>query len=163
MTPLSHCPSFSILKPISLCSIIFSTNEHKNFYNIYLYFISVFFFFLETKKGVFMVILHPRAESQHRDQLNKAQPSTVWGGQPSLSMLTNGLLRAAEIELRCGAQSERTLPTQPSPHWLYQLSWQVELMYFISVVIISTSPVLLDTESKPDSQMRINKNLSKYI
>ena len=53
MTPLSHCPSFSILKPISLCSIIFSTNEHKIFYNIYIFFISVFFFFWRNKKGSF--------------------------------------------------------------------------------------------------------------
>ena len=54
MTPLSHCPSFSILKPISLCSIIFSTNEHKKLYNIYIYiyfFLYQFFFFWRNKKG----------------------------------------------------------------------------------------------------------------
>ena len=79
--------------------------------------ISIFFFFWETKMGTFIVILHPRAGSQYRDQLDEAQPSTVWGGQPSLSMPTNGLLRAARIEPRCGTQNERTLPTQPSPCW----------------------------------------------
>ena len=78
--------------------------------------ISIFFFW-ETKMGAFIVMLHPRALSQYRDQLDEAQPSTMWGGQPLLSMPTNGLLRAARIEPRCGTRNERTLPTQPSPCW----------------------------------------------
>ena len=36
-----------------------------------------FFFWEKLKMGAFMVILHPRAGSQYRDQLNEAQPSTV--------------------------------------------------------------------------------------
>ena len=76
-----------------------------------------FFFFLRNKNGGFYDYITPRAGSQHLDQLDETQSSTVWGGQPSLSLPTNGLLRAAGIELRCGAQSERTLPTQPSSRW----------------------------------------------
>ena len=39
--------------------------------------------------GAFMIILYSRAGSQYQDQLDKAQSSTVWGGQPSLSMPAN--------------------------------------------------------------------------
>ena len=58
-----------------------------------------------------MVILHPQAGSQYRDQFDEAQLSTVWEGQPSLSMPTNGFLQVTGIEPRCGARSEQTLPT----------------------------------------------------
>ena len=34
-----------------------------------------FFFFWETKMRAFMVILHPRAGNQYRDQLDEAQPN----------------------------------------------------------------------------------------
>ena len=54
--------------------------------------------------------------------------TTVWGVTP-LRMPTNGLLRAAEFEPRCDAQSEQTLPTQPSPRWqvlLYTLSRMIQ-------------------------------------
>ena len=64
-----------------------------------------------------MVILHPWAISQYRDQLDEAQSNTVGGVQPLLSMPTNGLLRTAGIKPRCGTRSERTLSTQPSSCW----------------------------------------------
>ena len=68
-----------------------------------------------------MAILHPRAERQMASNgvARSRRPAyiTVWGVTP-LSMPTNGLLRAAEFEPKCGARSERTLPTQPSPRWL---------------------------------------------
>ena len=73
-----------------------------------------FFFFEKQKMGAFMVILHPWAISQYRDQLDEAQSNTVGGVQPLLSMPTNGLLRIAGIKPRCGTRSERTLSTQPS-------------------------------------------------
>lgn len=55
-----------------------------------------------------MVILHLWAGRQYG--LSSGHFSqTVRGSQPSLRMPTNGLLRVAGIESRCGARSERSL------------------------------------------------------
>ena len=62
-----------------------------------------------------MVILHPRAGSQYRDQLDEAQPSTVWGGQPSLSMLTNRLLWQRESNLGVVHESNEPYPLRQAP------------------------------------------------
>lgn len=67
-----------------------------------------------------MTILHPWTGRQMvSDGVARSRGptcTTVWGVTP-LRMPTNGLLWATGFEPRCGARSERTLPTQPSPHW----------------------------------------------
>ena len=72
--------------------------------------------------GAFMAILHPRVGRQMAsDRVAQSRGlacTTVWGVTP-LRMPTNELLRAAGFEPRCGARSERTLPTQPSPRWQF--------------------------------------------
>ena len=62
-----------------------------------------------------MVILHPRAESQYRDQLDEAQSSTVWGGQPPLSMPTNGLLQQWESNLGVVHEANEPYPLSQAP------------------------------------------------
>ena len=67
----------------------------------------VFFFFLETKMGAFMVILHPRvgrqSEVDSRGRSRRQQHQRLYGGSTPLRMPTNGLLRATGLELRCVA------------------------------------------------------------
>ena len=61
-----------------------------------------------------MVILHPRAGCWS-DMDATRFPIRPCEGSIPLKMPTNGLLRAAGLETKCGAQSEQVLPTQLSP------------------------------------------------
>ena len=127
--------SMSKLSQLTNCSFLFinllgfikwknknkQTNKHLficHSIGIGNYWIRIFSFFLEWKMGAFMAILHSRAGPQMAsDGVGRSRRpacTTVWGVTP-LKMPTNGLLRTARFEPKCGARSERTLPTQPSP------------------------------------------------
>ena len=59
-------------------------------------------------------------------------PTRPCGGSTSLRMPTNGLLRAVGLEPRCGARSERALPTQSSPRWPLIIILMDEIMLVIA-------------------------------
>ena len=86
--------------------------------------------------GAFMAILHPRAGRQMASNgvARSRGPActTVWEVTP-LRTPTNGLLRAAGFEPRCGARSERTLPTQLS------LQWQLIIKFEEPIILTHTN------------------------
>ena len=74
----------------------------------------IIIFFWLTKIGVFMVILHPWAGYQSNIGSSHSSQS-VWGGQPSPRIPTNGLLRVAELELGVLHEASEPYPLSQAP------------------------------------------------